>query len=268
MLKEEIIKIIRRKQFVFVFTIFLLAALLDFLVTCKSYYGVELYWVRSAYVCGILDNNVGVFTAQFFTTLFPIMVCIGVSDVYYEERTLGMKGFIVTRMTKQRNIKLKVISLLLVTFFMVFIPLMVNFGLTFTAFPMQGHYCSNATYLTLTYPQRERLLGELEMFHPYLNIFIFILIRCMLGCAFAFISFSVSVASQFNRYIILFFGMIYYVVYGCIIALPVLCDSFINTDAFQVNGYGSEWMIAFFIVLAFLIGGILIHVGTKKETIE
>ena len=103
MLKEEIMKIIRRKQFVFIFTIFLLAAILDFLVTCKSYYGVELSWVRSAYVCNILDNNIGVFTAQFFTTLFPIMVCIGVSDVYYEESALGMNNFIYTRMKKQRN---------------------------------------------------------------------------------------------------------------------------------------------------------------------
>lgn len=265
MLKEEMMKIIRRKQFIFVFTIFLLAALLDFLITCECYYGIELSWVRSAYVCNILHNSVGAFTAQFFTTLFPIMVCIGTSDVYYEENTLGMNNFILTRINKQKNIKIKIISLLLVTFLMIFIPLMVNLGLAFIAFPLQGHYCSNATYLTLTQPENGRLLGYLEMFHPYLNIFVFIIIRCMVGCALSFFSFSLSVFCRMNRYMVLFSGMIYYVFCSCITGLPIVCDSVINTDVFQINGYGSIWVIIGFIVFTYLMGGVLIHIGIKKE---
>ncbi len=265
MLKEEIMKIIRRKQFVLVFTIFLCAVFLDFLITCKCYYGIELSWVRSAYKCNILDNSVGAFTAQFFTTLFPIMVCIGTADVYYEENTLGMNNFILTRVKKRKNIKFKVISLLVVTFAMIFIPLIINYGLTLTAFPLQGHYCSNATYLTLTYPEKDRLLGYLEMFYPYLNIFVFIIIRCMVGCALSFFSFSFSVVCPMNRYVVLFSGMIYYVLFNCITGLPRICDSVINISLFQINSYGSIWAIIGFIVFTFFVGGVMIHIGLKKE---
>lgn len=266
MLKEEIMKIIRRKQFVFVFTTFMLAVFLDFLITCRCYYGIELSWVRSAYKCNILDNSVGAFTAQFFTTLFPIMVCIGTADVYYEENISGMNNFILTRVKKQKNIMLKIISLLLVTFIMIFIPLIINLGLTLVAFPLQGHYCSNATYLTLTYPEKDRLLGYLEMFYPYLNIFVFIIIRCLIGCALSFLSFSFSVFCQMNRYVVLFSGMIYYVLFNCITGLPIVCDSAINISIFQINGYGSIWAIIGFIMFTFLIGGVMIHIGLKKET--
>ena len=82
MLREEIKKITHRKQFLIVFIIFFAAAIVDFLITCKNYYGIELSWVRSAYKCGILTNEIGMFTNQFFGTLFPLLVCVAVSDVF------------------------------------------------------------------------------------------------------------------------------------------------------------------------------------------
>ena len=108
MLKEEINKIIYRKQFAVVFVIFFAAAIMDFLLTCKNYYGIEVSWVRSAYKCGILTNDIGMFTCQFFSTLFPLMVCTGVSDIFCIENEMGITNFIYSRTTPQKNIISKI----------------------------------------------------------------------------------------------------------------------------------------------------------------
>ena len=266
MLKEEILKIVRRKQFFVVFTIFFVMAILDFLVTCKNYYGIELSWIRSAYACGILNNEVPCFSKQFFTTLFPIMVCIGVSDVYYEEEILGMNSFIHTRVRKKENVRIKIISLLIVTFFMVFIPLMINFILTLTAFPIQGYYCSNTVYVTLVNPEKERILSYLEMFYPYLNIFVHILIRCILGCSLALVAFSISLLNRFNRYIVVFSGMLFYFLYVCFTEMPFATNTVINTNIMAINGYGSIWMIVVFVILCIVISNIFIFIVKKNGT--
>ena len=266
MLKKEISKIIYRKQFVAIFITFFAAAMVDFLITCKNYYGVELSWVRSAYKCGILNNEIGMFTNQFFGTLFPLMVCVGVSDVFCTENAMGITNFIYSRTTPKKNILSKIIAVILVSFFMTFISLMANFLLTFTAFPLQGFYCSNASYLTLTYPEEGRIFGYLEMFYPYFNCIVYILIRCVIGSTLAVFSFSLSLLKIFNRYVILFSAMIYYVLYSSVSGLPLFSNTIVNTNIFSINGYGSGWMICAFLLFSWLLSFIMILVGIKKET--
>ncbi len=266
MVKREVHKIIYRKQFAIVFMIFFVAAILDFLITCKNYYGVEISWIRSAYKCGILTNDIGLFTCQFFSTLFPLMVCVGVSDIFCTEDKMGITNFIYARTTPHKNITSKAIAVILVSFLMTFIPLIINFILTLTAFPLQGHYCSNASYLTLTSPDEGRIFGYLEMFYPYCNCIVYILIRCTVGTTLALFSFSLSLLKCFHKYAILFSGMIYYLCYSCIVGLPLFSNTPINTDIFAINSYGSGWMIFIFIVFTWMISFVMIMAGRKKET--
>lgn len=265
MLKEEIKKIISRKQFVIVFLIFFFTAIGDFLLTCKVYYGIELSWVRSAYKCGILTNEAGMFTGQFYSTLLPILVCIGVSDVYYTERTSGITNFIYSRTTHGKNILTKIAAVSITSFLMVFIPLVINFLLVFTAFPLQGYYCTNSAYLTLTSPEEGRIFGYLEMFYPYLNSFVYILIRCLIGTSFALFSFSISLINNFNRYIVLFSGMIFYLCYTSATGLPFFVETDINTNIFSVNGYGSGWMFLVFIGIQAILSMVMTIYGMKRE---
>jgi len=262
-LKEEILKIVRRKQFWIMFMILFMVSIIDFLVTCKCFYGVELTWVRSAYQCTILKNTVSSFTVQFFTTLFPLVVSIAVSDIYYEEQATGINNFIYTRMEKNKNIYLKMISLSVVVFVMILIPLMTNLLLTLTAFPTQGHYSANITYLTLIVHSSDRILAGLEASHPYLNITMYILIRCLLGVFMALLSFSVSLLNQFNRYIILFSSMIFFLIYTLITGISG--SVIISTDVMGINTYGSIFMIFAFMALLCIFIGIFTFVGRKRE---
>lgn len=268
MIKEEIKKIIYRKQFLIIATIFFAASITDFLITCKNYYGVEISWVRSAYKCGILTNEIGLFTGQFFTTLFPLMVCVGTADVFCMERELGIGNFICTRATLRKNILSKSAAVIIVSFFMTFIPLMINFLLTFTAFPMQGHYCTNASYLTLTSPEEGRILGYLEMFYPYCNYLVYLLIRCIVGTVLALFAFSLSVLKCFSKYVILFSGWVYYLCYSCVLGLPCWGDTVVNTEIFEINGYGSGWMILVFLLFTAAVSSVLLNLGMKREICE
>ena len=133
MLKQEVNKIIYRKQFAIIYIIFFVAAIMDFLITCKNYYGIEVSWVRSAYKCGILTNEIGMCTCQFFSTLFRLMVSAGGSDIFWTEKRMGITNFIHSRTTPKKNIMSKMTAVILVSFFMTFIPLIINFLLTFTS---------------------------------------------------------------------------------------------------------------------------------------
>lgn len=266
MLKEEVKKIIYRKQFIIIFIVLLGAVMADFLITCKNYYGIELSRVRSAYKCGILTNEIGLFTKQFFGTLFPLIVCTAVADIFCVENAKGITNFIYSRTTTKKNILSKVAAVIVVSFFMIFIPLVINFFLTFTAFPMQGYYCTNASYLTLTSPEEGRILGYLEMFYPYWNCMVYIFIRSILGCTLAVFSFSLSLLKYFNRYVILFSGMVYYLCYSSIVGLPPFSDTIINTNLFFINGYGSGWMILVFLLFTWMLSGVMVWCGIKRET--
>jgi hypothetical protein len=225
---------------------------------------VELTWVRSAYQCTILKNTVSSFTVQFFTTLFPLVVSIAVSDIYYEEQSMGINNFIYTRMKKSHNIFLKMISLSLVVFILILIPLMTNLLLALTAFPVQGHYSANITYLTLTGIESDRILARLEAFHPYINIIVYILIRCLLGTSMALLSFAVSLLNRFNRYIVLFSSMLFFILYTLITGISE--SKIISTNIMGINTYGSIYMIFAFVVLLCILIGILSFVGIKKES--
>lgn len=262
MLKSEITKIVRRKQFLIIVNVLMISVMLDFVVTCIQYYGIELSWIRSAYDSTILHNSVPLFTKQLYTTLFPLIASIIASDVYCMEQQLGISSFIETRTSKSRNRKMKIISVGLVSFLIIFIPLMLNFLLTLTAFPIQAHYSSNVTYLTLSEPQEGRILGYLDQFYPYLNIFCFILIRSLIGMSMAIFALALSFLNRLNRYLILFSPMIFYTLY--VSATQLSQSEFIRTSIFGINTYGSIWAIWLYIFINLLLSFIFTIIGNRE----
>lgn len=263
MIVGEIKKIVKRTSFKIVVIILFLDVIIDFLLTCKSYYGSELTWVRSAHLCTILNNDVSNFTAMMFSTLLSIVACMIASDIYYEEEDMGLTNMIYTRRKKGEDIKGKLIAISLTVFMVVFLALMLNYVLACITFPKQGNYCENATYLTLSDWETNRIFAYLRMYHPYLNLFVFVLIRCLAATAFAVLSFAFSLCYKKNRYVVLLFSMIYYVVYSNIIAVIPL--KVVHGSVLGVNGYGSPWMIMFFFVVTYGISACMIWRGVRKE---
>lgn len=265
MLANEIRKIIKRKQFWLVFAILFFAVIADFLVTCKCYYGTSLAYVRSAYRCTIINNDIGLITSQCFSTLLPILACLAASDIYYEEYTLGITNFMYTRGQKKKNIRCKLGAVMLVVFALFISMLLLSLFLSLTAFPKQGHYSMNTTYLTLTTPDPTRILSWFEAYHPYWNILLFMLIRSLIATLLAAFSFSISLFHKGNRYIILLSGFIYEVVYSNIVSISA--NEAVSTDIMGVNTYGSIWAIAAFMIIILSIILVLCRMGESRDTL-
>lgn len=265
MLRYEIKKIVDRKQFWLVLFILFIAVIADFIVTCKCYYGTELGYVRSAYRCTIIHNDIGLISSQCFSTLLPILACMIASDIYYEEYTSGITNFLYTRDKKKKNIRCKMVAIMLVVFTMFFGMLLLSLGLCVVAFPIQGYYSTNTTYLTLTTPDPTRVLSWFETYHPYWNIIIFMLIRSCIAALLASFSFGLSLFHKWNRYVILLAGLIYEIVYSNVTG--IFDNEFINTDIMGINTYGSIWAIFAFCMITLLISILLSAVGERKETV-
>ena len=264
MLKLEIRKIVSRNNFFIVLLIMFVAVVADFIITCKCYYGAELSYVRSAYRCTIIQNDIGLISSQCFNTLLPILACMVASDFYYEEYSLGITNCIFTRCKKNTNIICKISAIMLVVFLLVFSMLILNLGLCLTAFPIQGHYSSNTTYLTITTPDKTRILSWFEAFHPYWNIIIFMFIRGCIASLLAGFAFALSLFHKCNRYIILLSGFIYFILYTNVSVL--LPGDLLSVEIMGTNTYGSVWAIWLFCLLSFLFIVILIKFGKKRET--
>lgn len=264
LLRYEIQKIVNRKQFYLVLFILFIAVVADFLVTCKCYYGAELLYVRSAYRCTIIKNDIGLISSQCFSTLLPILVCMVASDIYYEEYTLGITNCLYTRCKKQKNIRCKVVAIMLVVFLMSLGMLLFSLGLCSATFPIQGHYSSNTTYLTITTPEQNRILSWFEAFHPYWNLVIFMIIRSCIAALLAAFAFTVSLFQKFNRYIVLLSGFLYFILYTNITV--IFENEFMNTDVMGINTYGSIWAILLFCLITFLFVLIFSWAGARKET--
>lgn len=253
-----------RKQFWFVLIILFLAVIADFLVTCKCYYGTDLTYVRSAYKCTIIENDIGLISAQFFHTLLPIFACMIASDIYYEEYSLGITNSLFTRCKKSKNIRCKLIAILIVVFSLTFGVLLLSLGLCAFTFPIQGHYSSNTTYLTLTTPEADRILSWLESFHPYLNLITFMAIRSAIAALLASFSFALSLFHKLNRYMILLSGFFYFIFYSNI--TNIFQNSFLNTDIMGMNTYGNIWAIFLFTLFLFVITICMTFIGERRET--
>lgn len=263
---NEIKKIVKRKQFLIIAVLLFVADILDFLVTCKCYYGTTLSYVRSAYRCTILKNDIGIATTQFYSTLMPILACLACSDIYYEEAALGMTSYTYTRKNKKKDIHHKMAAVAITVFFLYFLFLLFNLFLAVNAFPIQGHYSSNTTYLTLVEPDAKKILSWLEAFHPYWNIICFMIIRSMIAMVIAMFSFSVSLFHRVNRYVVLLSGFIYFILYNNVTKIPN--NEFINTNILGVNSYGSIWAIVVFCVGTFLLSLGLMAIGERKDNVS
>ena len=261
----EIKKILMRRQYWFTMILLTGSVILDYLTVCKEYYGAPLSQVRSAYHCTVLKNDVPNIASVPYNVLFPILACIMCSDIYYEEHKLGISNFLYTRSDKRADLLHKLFAVFIVSFLSFFAPLLLNLGLSVITFPIQGHYASYTTYLSLVNLEPDRMLSYLEAYHPYWNILCFILIRCLIASLIAVLSYSISLVFTTSRYFVLLSGFIYYILYSNLTNL--IPNDLLNTILISVNGYGSIWAIFLFSLFTIFLIVLCYQAGKRKETI-
>ncbi|WP_156900553.1 hypothetical protein [Anaerovorax odorimutans] len=274
LLYEEIKKITRRKQF-FIMTIVLFGAVfLDFYATCGHYYGNQLSLVPSAYQSIIIYNYFPTpISIVFEGFIFPLAVSIIASDIYYDEKVLGINNLVVTRISRKTYVYYKIWSIIIVVFIVTTLPLLINILLSLIAFPVQGYYtCFTTPFKLLMRPDKTKVLASLDAWYPYLHVFVFLCIRGVFAVSSAIFAFSISFAQKANKYFILLSAMIFYIIYELLISfigeIPLLSDrksEIILTNILGVNIYGSIWMIILYFCIQISISTVLIWKGIKSD---
>lgn len=272
LIKSEISKCVKRTEFKIAVIAIFSAIFLDYIILCKGYYGSTLSKVMSASDGTILTNLVKTPLSPIIGILLPLTASIVYSDSYLEERKWGLSNFINTRVDKKKYILTKAITIAIVSFLIIFIPLVLNEILAIIAFPIQGHNTFGLPdYKKLSYIDSGIVLSRFQVYYPYTNILIFIIIRSLFAASFALISFGVSFFNKVNKYLVILSSMIINILFmtvtdilSRIIPNEVISRA-IGTNILWTNGYGSFIWLLFILCAYFVLSFLLIKKGMKNE---
>lgn len=271
MIGNEIKKIICRKEYLIVAGILFAVVLLDFYYTCIQAYGKTLSEIPSAYQMSILNNKNNIFDIVFGSFLFFLISnIIAVNTLAYEVEC-KIDTYIFTRLKAEQYIKNQVLAIVIVTFFTVWGCLILSLGLSMSAFPLQGYFTEVTTHNTLMEPDPNRLFSYLLNFYPYLNILVLISVRALTAAVTAFFSCAIIIDNRTSKYVALLIPMVIFIIYS--IATSIIIEhiddigvfSTVGTYILSVNGAGSEFVIAGYLLMEVLIGVLLIRRGLNTD---
>lgn len=206
MLCLEIKKIIKSREYMIFFLIMFMAVIMDFLVNCYNYYGAGLSATMSAFLMNVMVNISRAPFRLVYVMLLPIVVCLPASCSYLLDRKKGINNCIFCRINKKKYVWNKGISIFIIVFFTMLINIMLSLALGFIAFPQYG-YADYSSVMPLMLTDRAfnstELLNELKIYHPYLNLIVWILFRSLAGGIMALMAYGISFIKYVNQYIVI-----------------------------------------------------------------
>ena len=275
LVKIEIKKCLKRKEFTFILLLITIAIASDFVLTCIRFYGCKTSQLLSAYEATIITNIIQTPLYPVFAILLPFTASIVGSDLYLEEQINGSESVINTRISKKYNIISKAIAISIISFFIVLIPLLINQVLALIAFPIQGYNgLGFSDYKKLIYVDKGIMLSQIQVYYPYLNNIIFIIIRSIFAVSFTLVSYGVSFIPNVNRYLVILSSFIINTLLTFVLAIIAFILLNINeslseamgTNILGVNGYGNIYVLFGILLLYLFMGILLINRGIKIKT--
>ncbi|MCC3865135.1 hypothetical protein K0040_12715 [Terrisporobacter petrolearius] len=273
LVKIEIKKCLKRKEFIFILLLMIIAISTDFTLTSMYFYGCKTSQLLSAHNGIIIKNIIRTPLQPVFGVLLPLTVSIIGSDIYLEEQINGTENIMNTRISKKDNIISKAIAISIISFFIVLIPLLINQILALIAFPIQGHGSfREAGYKQLIYIDKGIMLSKIQAYYPYLNNIIFMIIRSISAVLFTLISYGFSFIPKINKYLGILSSFIVHTLLTTVLSLiTIVLFNIINeslaeamrTDILGVNGYGNIYMLFGILVIYLIVGIFLINRGIK-----
>ncbi|MDD5622212.1 MAG: hypothetical protein PHQ09_03480 [Actinomycetota bacterium] len=219
MLSIEFRNCINRREFKIVFLILFLISIAAYLIECFKYYGGNLSSIRSAYDACIVKSSYSLFIIQFEAFLAPILALPVYSDSYYTDCRCGVHKYIMTRTNMKTYIASKGIIIFTVTFFIFFIPLLINQLLAFIAFPLNGYDNIFGLPLYYLYYNKEYLFDFIRLQWPYLFNLIWMFFLSLFAGLFALLGYSMYFIFKKNRISVLIGLYMFFVLSELLLAL-------------------------------------------------
>ncbi|MEG2869781.1 MAG: hypothetical protein RR894_18775 [Terrisporobacter sp.] len=272
LVKIEIKKCLKRKEFILILLLMIIAITSDFALTCLRFYGCKTSELLSAYEGTLITNIIQTPLYPVFSILLPLAVSIIGSDVYLEEKINGTSNLINTRISKKDNIISKAIAMSIVSFLVVLVPLLINQILALIAFPIQGYNGFGLDdYKKLIYIDKGIMLSQIQTYYPYLNNIIFIIIRSIFAVSFFLMSYGFSLLPKINKYLAILSSFIVNMLLTTVLSIlsfillniNEFLSEAVGTSFLGVNGYGNIYILFGILIIYLIIGIFLINKEIK-----
>lgn len=265
----EIKNCLARREIHFISNLLMILSIVGFLMECFAVYDKKMSFLRSSAESSLIQGTYSVSIMGTILIMLPILSGIIFSDSIHTEFKSGVYKIILTRVPKKIYVLTKAVVIFVTTFFVFFIPFIVNQLLCILFFPSEGYdniYSLPPYDIGFQNFHYEYLFDFLRVQHPIIYDLFFAFLISLFASSVAVLTFSVYFFTlEKNRMvgIVLVFGA--YIV-STILFSTIGLDGFSLYDQITPGHIGdSVGLILWFIFLLVLSSFLIISKGVRKE---
>ena len=257
LLRFELKRLLSRKEFFIVMIIAFFYMSVDFIYQSLKLTDLSFFKLPSAYQMWMLYNKVSGKWGQIFVLfLFPLFATIPYSDSYLEDKTVGVINFIVTRCDKRLYLFCKGIVVFLSGFIVIFVPLLFNQLLCFILLPVYSpseNVVNHPTYNAYQFLSTVQL-PKLHSMNPYLHNMFYMIISGVCAGIIALVSYSISFFRKMNRYTVVIFAFLFYIIDNVIGRLTIWKKSFATIHYLYITAFSTKFTnYQYFLILMIVL---------------
>ncbi|KYH31142.1 ABC-2 family transporter protein [Clostridium tepidiprofundi DSM 19306] len=258
---------VTRSKAIFIFLCILLMALFTYYSEIKWNYGAPTYFIRSAYENTFIQSLDSRYIVIILSIVGPIFISFAFSDIYIEDLNSQSISMLFTRDNKRKYHRNNILAIFILSFLILFIPLMINFILCLITYPVVGLDNSTATPAFIIHYDKNNILDIIRILHPSIYIIIRSAIPSLIFALFACITYCISLVIKANKYLCCFLSYSIYIGYNLILNKLNMSKysfySYINTAS--KNGDIFILVCILLILVIFIVTMYFIGVNKKDE---
>ncbi|MGI6600118.1 MAG: hypothetical protein ACOX3F_10560 [Kiritimatiellia bacterium] len=256
LLKTEVIFLLKRKEFLYVFTISLLFMLIAFFVDCFNLFQKDIMYIPPANQLWVgFDNQFG---EAFYIFLLPLLPALAYADTHYLNNKTGAYKNILTRCRKSNYILAKGLVVFATGFAVIFAPLIVNQLLYFIIAPLSSskNILNWPAYMFI--PTHNMVFRNLFLNSPYLYNVIYMILASLVGSIAALMSYAISFVTNRSRLVIVAMPLVIYLIYNFVNALLISGKYCLNYYLIGIGVPGLRAQYFFTVLLVIFIVSITV----------
>ena len=210
-------------EYKLVFFSLLLFNLLSYVICAHDKVGISYQFIRSSNESFILQDNTSSYIPYLLMLLLPIYASAISALSLCKEKQLNSSILLASRIGKRKYLINKILVTVLLTFFTITIPLLINLILCHMTFPLIGYdsaWAEPAYAIGTVSYNADWYQDFMRIQHPTLYNLIYILNHGILGVEIALVAYLLNFCDRFNN---LFFAKIPGLIWIIYIAWYLLC---------------------------------------------
>ncbi|AEB76821.1 hypothetical protein [Clostridium botulinum] len=254
-----------RTQLIF-FSLFIIT-IISYVMSIHSCYGDSLSNMRSASELGFIQSVESRFLYHLLVMIAPLIACLIYSDTYCEDYKTGVYKSILTKVEKKHYYLSKALVNFLVTFFVFFIPLIINEILCLITFPKKGYFNNfGLPSYDIGYSNfnSDWMLDLLRIKSLFLYSLTYIVIISLFAALFSVLAFSIQLYYKKNRFAVpaaMFIGYMLLSILGNVIGVADISI----LHCMQSGVQGKFWSIPPLQLLLMVVSLLLIFNKSRRE---